>query len=164
MGRGKILAFSIMMFILAGALYAYFFVISPTFVAKPTIERPSLAAGEPVEEKHIQYLVNELGAYKLHNPPLSNQMPVIEILVTPANQYFTVKVEGNIPRTTPGRAEDPDIRISGSRDSVAQMLMSGDIAAEAKKLSDEGKINVEILKEMPELIAMGYKALYDELV
>ena len=163
MGRGKILAFSITMFILAGAIYTYFFIISPTFVAKPTIEKPALSAGEPVEEEHIQYLINELGAYKLHNPPLSDKTPVIEVLVTNPNQYFTVTVEGNVPKTTPGRADDPDIRISGSSDAVVQLLSAGDIAAESKKLSDEGKITVEVLKDMPELVAMGYKALYDEL-
>ena len=163
MGRGKILAFSITMFILAGAIYTYFFIISPTFVVKPIIEKPSLSAGEAVEEEHIQYLINELGAYKLHKAPLSDQTPVIEILVTNPNQYFTVTVEGNVPKTVPGRADDPDIRISGSSEAVVQLLSAADITAESKKLSGEGKIDIEVLKEMPELVAMGYKALYDEL-
>jgi hypothetical protein len=163
MGKKKVLAFSIMMFVIAGALYAYFFIISPTFVTKPVIEKPTLSGTDPVEPEHIEYLVNELGAYKLHNPPLSNRTPVIELVISPGDLYFTVTVENNMPKTTPGRADDPDIRITGSREVVAQLLTAEDLPAEAKRLSDEGKISVEILKDITDLATMGYKSLYDEL-
>ena len=163
MGRKKVLVFSVLMFVIAGLLYTYFFIISPTFVAKPQIEKPTLAEGQPVEPKHVQWLVNELGAYKLHNPPFSGKIPEMEMLVTTDNKYFTVTVKQNFPEVSEGRATNPDIRISGSREVVAKLLAAGDIIAEAKKLSDEGKIKLDILKDMTELAAMGYKALYDEL-
>jgi hypothetical protein len=159
----KKIALLILIVIAAILFYVYFFIISPIFVVKPNIQKPTLAAGQPVGEEHIEWLVNEFGAYKLHNSPLSGEKSETEILVTPANSYFSVVIENNVPSATAGRATDPDIRLTGARDVVASLLGSDNMIADAKAMSDEGKITLDILKDMSVLIPKGYKALYDEL-
>jgi hypothetical protein len=163
MPSGKVVGLLVLAVIATVLFYAYFFIISPTFVFKPQLTKPTLAEGEPVGTEHIQWLVNELGAYKLHDSPLSGDKSEIEMYVTTEKKYFSVVTENNVPKATEGRASDPDIRISGSRQVIVQLLASSDMLADTKSMANDGTIQLDILKDMAELVPKGYKALYDEL-
>ncbi len=125
-------------------------------------EKPALGEGELVEPKHIDWLVKELGAGTLHaiDPEGS---PEIEFLVKPQGSYFTVNIENGVPITTSGRANDPDIRLTGNREVVARLLAAEDLLGEVKKLSEEGEVKLDVLKDNEALAAMGYSRLYDDL-
>ncbi|MEM5814434.1 MAG: hypothetical protein QXD77_01315 [Candidatus Aenigmatarchaeota archaeon] len=141
--------------------YAWFFIISPTFVSKPVLPKPALE-GAP-GEGHLNWAVNELGAYKLHSDPLSGEPPVMEIVVTDLGRTFTSTTINNMPSTTEGAAVNPDIRLKLTSENFARLYKSADSSAEAAALYKEGKAEVELLKDTTTLAAKGYKAIYDEM-
>jgi len=141
--------------------YGWFFVVSPTFVSKPLIEKPILA-GEP-EEGHVNWVVNELSAYKLHSNPFSGEAAEMEIIILDLGKTFTTVVEDNVPITREGKGENPDIRIKINSENFMRLYEAENLEAEAVRLFKEGKAEVELLKPETELAVKGYKAIYDEL-
>lgn len=155
-----IIAIVAALLILAG--YAYFFIISPTFVSKPQLEKPAVPLpNEAVGTEHVQWIINEMGGYKLHDS-LSGEEPKIEIVV--ANQSFYATVNEHNVLVLKGDSEEPDIRIRASKEVVTQLLSSDNFTGDAKRLQEEGSISIEILKDEVALATKGYKALYDELM
>jgi hypothetical protein len=146
--------------IAATAAYGYFFIISPTFVEKGTITKPSLSQGEDVKEDHVKWVVNEIGGYKLHKS-LSGEDPEMEIVVE--GKKFTVKTVDNEPVTTPGAAQNPDIRIIASLPVFYQMYDTDNIQQTVIGLYNSGDIQIELLKDEATLALKGYKAIYDEI-
>jgi len=156
----KIAVLSIVVVVLIASVYLVFFVLSPSFFSASG-PKPSLGEGELVEPVHIKWLVTELGAGKLQ--PLSGRSPQVEFVVKPNNNYFTMTIEGGVPRVVAGRADDPDIRLTGNRDVVARMLAADDLFAEIRKLDSEGKVTLEMLRERNDLVSFGYESLYNQL-
>ena len=136
-----------------------------TFYVQPYEQaaKPSLAQGEPVKPVHIDYLVKKLGAGSLQAVAGLVAAPEIEMLVTPENSYFTVTINNGVPSTKAGRADDPDIRLTGDREVIARLLSAGDIFSEVRKLNQEGKVTLEMLRDEQDLISIGYESLYNDL-
>lgn len=149
--------------LIASVILISVFVIPYLVIPPDEIPKPALAEGMPVEARHIDYLVNKLGARKLQAVAGLGKVPEMEFMVTPANSYFTVTINNGVPRTRSGRADDPDIRISGDRVVVARLLSADDIFAEVKLLNLEGKVTMEMLRDREDLIMIGYESLYNEL-
>ena len=103
----------------------YFFVINPIFVMKPFI--PKAALGEDIIADNVNWLVNELGAYKLHANPLTGETPQMEILITDTGENFTSTTIGNMPSTNMGipvEGPTPDIRIKVGKANFAELYNS----------------------------------------
>ena len=147
------LVFATILVILLILSYFYFFIISPVFVSKPKLEKPIFKG--KVEEKHVEWVVNELGAYRLR----ANSE--IEVIVD--GEEFTVSVVENKPVVKKGKAKDPDVRIYANTQVFKRIFESEDFKTELLKLYDEGLVRIEVLKPPEELILKGYKAIYDEL-
>ncbi len=93
--------------------------------------------------------------------------PEIELNVTDLG-IFTISVDNGIVATTPGHAANPDIRIVMESVYLTKLLTAARsgrdaLNEEVVKLYKEGKIDVELLKDMDTLIAKGYKEIYDGL-
>ncbi|MEM5804254.1 MAG: hypothetical protein QXU82_00155 [Candidatus Aenigmatarchaeota archaeon] len=159
--KKKYIGIGITLASVAIAAYAYFFIISPTFVIKPFI--PKTALGDDITADNVNWMVNELGAYKLHASPLTGEAPQMEIAISDTGEKFTVTTSGNIPSTTETVPLIPDIRIRVGRADFAELYNSDDVAAKAVAMQKEGKVQIELLKGMDVLAAKGYKAIYDEL-
>jgi len=138
--------------------YVYFFIISPTFIEKPDIEKTNLT--DTVSASHITSLVNDLGAYKLH-PDLSGELPEIEIILTDTNQIFSAIVENNIPEAKEVSGTNPDIRISMTSAKFIELYNSQDFNSKIIELYNEGSAQLELLKDEITLAEKGYKAIYD---
>lgn len=150
--------------ILGAGLYSYFFIFSPTFVEKPFMEKPMPPnADEPVSTQHINWIINELGAYRLHNDPTTGEPPVLELKVTDSEEVFTITTENNVPASTEGAAQNPDIRITATRVVVIKLLTTEDVNKEIIELYNEGNVGIELLKGQATLALKGYKGIYDEL-
>lgn len=149
--------------LIAAVILISVFVIPYLVIPPDEIPKPALADGMPVEPRHIDYLVNKLGARKLQVVAGLGKAPEMEFLVESANSYFTVTINNGVPSTRPGRANDPDIRISGDREVVARLLSASDIFAEVKLLNLEGKVTLEMLRDREDLIMIGYESLYNDL-
>ncbi len=142
-------------------LYAYFFILNPSFVTKPNIPKPSLASPQDIAVGHVNWLMNEVGAYKLHPSITSSEPPVIESYVTDLDRRFTTTITNNYPTTTDGAAQNPDIRFVTDGAGFVRLYSAADIIAEAKAMSSDGILNVEVLKDQAFLAEKGYLAIYD---
>lgn len=141
--------------------YGWFFIISPIFVSKPELPKPVLS--EVPEVESVNWLVNELEVYKLHSDPLSGEKAEMEIVIMDLNKVYTVVVEDNVPTTHEGPAANPDIRIKLDSVNFAKLYNAQNILDEAVKLYEQGKVEIELLKDETTLVAKGYKVIYDAL-
>jgi len=141
-------------------IVAFFYLfILPTLVEKPFIPKP--AYEENVTTEHVNWVANELGAYKLQTSPVGEK-PEIEVNILDTYEFFTVIVEGNTPITYLGKAQNPDIRIITKSIYVGELLEADDPLEKTVVLYNEGKIKIEILKDEVTLISKGYLTLYNE--
>ena len=156
MKLGKLgpVVFIIALFFILGIGYFYFFQISPTFVNKPTLEKPSQ---DFLTENHIEFLLNELGAYKLHKDPFTGEPPYIEIVADEISYYITV--ENNNVKIIDSC--EPDLRIYGSTEVLLNIFQSQNLEAEITNLFLQGDLSIEILADEKTLALKGYKTIYD---
>jgi len=139
----------------------YFIIISPIFVAKPNIAKPEL--GTNIGINNINWLANEVGAYKLHSD-ISGQPPTFQFILSDTNQTFDIIVTGNIPSTleTVG-VTNPDLKITTDSATFRELYDAADFNSKIKELNDAGRVSIELIKTTSELALKGYKGVYDEL-
>ena len=156
--------------------YTYFFMISPSFVDKPYIEKPEikesmekvLGSGDApisvmVEEEHVEYIVNEIGGYKLHDNPLTGEPAVFEIAVTDTGQKFFIKIENNIPKTASGFSGQADLRISGKGKDILDLIDSTSFSQDIVNMVKDSRIMIVVLTDEKTLVMKGYKGVYDKI-
>ena len=88
LGKLAPVVFILALFLILGIGYMYFFQISPTFVNKPQLEMPNQ---DFLTENHVEFLLNELGAYKLHKDPFTGEPPYMEVVADDVSYYNTVE-------------------------------------------------------------------------
>jgi len=151
---------------------AYYFVIAPNLVSKPFIEKPSLPEDalsmirggmSVINSSHINYIINEIGAYKLRKPFGTKEYPIIEFVLTDIGKMYYAYIKDNIPKTKEGNAKNEDIVIKGSQETVLGVLQSDDISGAVKEANDNGDILVELVSSMTTLASKGYLSIYDSL-
>jgi len=151
---------------------AYYFVIAPNMVAKPFIPNPGLpkdalsrinAGEEVINSSHINYLINEIGAYKLKKLFGTKKYPIMEFVLTDINQRYYAYVKDHIPITKKGNAKDEDIVMEGSQETVVEILEDVDLVGEVRNAKDDGRIKVDLVASMKTLASKGYLSLYDTL-
>ena len=155
----KFIALAVVIVLIAIGTYFYFGVISPV-VPKPVVSKLALTENQEVKPEHVNYVVNELGAYKLH-PSLSGEPAEIEVVS--AGKLFTITTQDGKTVTKEGKATNPDIRITASPEAFVKLFSTTDIKAEISKLHNDGSIKVDLLKDAATLALKGYKGVYDEL-
>ena len=169
---GHIMAIIAVILVVAVFGGAYYFVIAPNLVSKPFIEKPSLPedslekikAGENIiSAEHINYLINEIGAYKLRKPFGAKNLPIMEFVLTDIKERFYSYVKDHKPITKEGNAKNEDIIIKGNQEIVLNILNSGNIMQAVKQANNNDEIQVELISDMKTLAAKGYLSLYDTL-
>lgn len=154
LGKLAPVVFIVALFLILGIGYMYFFQISPTFVNKPELEMPNQ---EFLTENHVEFLLNELGAYKLHKDPFTGEQPYIEVVSEDVSYYITV--ENNQVKVIDYC--QPDLKIYGKPDVLLQMFQSKNIEEEITRLFLDGDLSIEILADEKTLALKGYKTIYD---
>ncbi|MBI2076466.1 MAG: hypothetical protein HYT72_04430 [Candidatus Aenigmarchaeota archaeon] len=155
----KIIVLAVIIVLAAVISYFYFGIVSPV-VPKPLVSKPVLAENQEIKTEHVNYVVNELGAYKLH-PSLSGEPAEIEVVS--AGKLFTITTQDGKTATKEGKAANPDIRITAPPAAFVRLFSAADITAEISKLYSDGLIEVALLKDQATLALKGYKGIYDEL-
>ena len=143
--------------------FLYFFVITSTFAMKPGLTKLALASPSDIENGHVNWLLNEVGSYKLHSFFLFGEPSVIESVITDQNRKFTTTVTDNYPTTVAGAANNPDIRFSMNGADFMTLYAAPDVLAKAQEMRKSGLIRVEILKDEFTMAVKGYKSIYDSL-
>ncbi|MBN2102252.1 MAG: hypothetical protein JW716_05275 [Candidatus Aenigmarchaeota archaeon] len=143
--------------------FLYFFVITSTFVMKPILTKPALTSPSDIGSDNVNWMLNEVGSYKLHSYMMFGGFPVIESVITDQNRRFTTTVRDNYPTTVEGASSDPDIRFSMNSTNFMTLYAAPDILAKAQEMRKSGLIEIEILKDEFTMALKGYKAIYDSL-
>jgi hypothetical protein len=143
--------------------FLYFFVVSPTFITKPSLTKLPLSSPSDIGSEHVDWLLNEVGAYRLHSYLYLGELPVIESVITDQNRKFTTTVKDNYPTTVEGAANNPDIRFLMSGADFVTLYSASDVLAKAQEMRKSGLIKIEILKDEFTMAVKGYKAIYDSL-
>lgn len=167
----KLLISSFIIGILITGLHLYFNIFSPTFVKKPYIEKPSIKApsNDVLQEElvvtndHIEYLANEIGAYKLHKVPFSEDYPELEFRVSDYDKVFTIKIIDGTPESSPGEADNPDLVIYGMQEDIVDILSSGNINDAIVNKIEQGRIGLDVKADEKTLALKGYMSIYNAL-
>ena len=122
--------------------------------------KPPLNAGDPITTEHVNWVINELGGYKLH-PSLNGEPAEMEIVS--GNSTFSATTQDGKIVTRAGRASNPDIRLIATHDALLRIFSASDIKSELATLYNEGSVTFELLKDEATLALKGYKGIYDEL-
>jgi hypothetical protein len=161
----------LIMLILCASAFFYLNYVDSTFAKKPLIEKPPMIAASgsnstgqvKISGSHIQYIANEMGAYKLHSDPRTSEKAEIEFVVTDSGDAFTVIVENNFPGVSEGNATRPDLRIRTVSGKMAELLSADDFTKKAVELVKSGDVSIEVISDEATLAVKGYKAIYDAL-
>ncbi len=141
---------------LSRANYSY---INPMVVM--SIDEKMLDYEDEITEDHINYLLNELEVYKLHNPPLSKDTPKVEVKID--DEYWGVEVVNNEFITTRGRTEQADIQLVTTKQEVINSLNSDDTTAYLRDSFARLDSWVELNAGFTRLFFKGYYGLYKKM-
>jgi len=163
----KIIFVVFIMIIILGAL-SYIFLFNSA--VKLNIPNPLLGitghAGSSNLESEVQitpdfitYLLNEIGAYKLHKNILTGEPAVINIDVD--GRKFYSEVDKGI-KTFEGGNESPDISITTSKQEIINAI-SGSPEQYLKNSIQNQETKISIFASTSELLAKGYISVYNTL-
>lgn len=154
MQRKILIALAAVLAIVAALTYFYFSIILP-IIPKSMLAKPTLAAGQDISPEHVQWVANEIGAYKLQ--------PSAQIEVVVEEKKFTVTSKDGKVVSATGAASDPDMRIVAGKDIFARIFDANNTNAEVVSLYKQHLLSVELLKDQATLVLKGYKSIYDAL-
>jgi len=163
--KAKVVILIIILFLTLTGSAVYFFFFSPFFISKPAIGKPLITYdenGRPIiKEEHIAFLVNELGGYKLHDDPISNEHPELEVTVDGVK--YTTTIVNNHPDVRLGQASNPDAGLVISSKTLASLVESNNLEEDIANSYEAGEIQGQVLTDTDTLVLKGYTALYGKL-
>jgi hypothetical protein len=109
---------------------------------------------------YINYLLVVLGANNLHKSYIGYGNPKIEFVV--GDEFWNSELDGGLT-TGRGESDDPDLRISISKEEAVEALLSEDVEDFMKDSVASGRTGVEMVAGKIELGSKGYLEMYNEL-
>lgn len=110
------------------------------------------------DESFVFYLLYEIKAYNLHNPPLSSSNPVMEIEV--GEQVFNAVVKKGVIEVGRGSVANNDVIIRTTAEEAVKMLRDRGYVTRS---FNDGLSTIDLLASKTTLFAKGYLNLYNEL-
>lgn len=178
MGKNSvIIALLLILIIISSALFFYFLYLpqnNNTDVGQ-TLENP---IGNPnlitintitnittviidINETHLAYVLDQIGAYKLHNPAFSSDTPRIQIELN--NKVFKAEVISQKCNVKRGESQNPDIIIRTTDEEITNSLWSTNTRNYIKMSVQDGKTTLELKASQVKLLSKGYLGLYEEM-
>jgi hypothetical protein len=158
---------AIFFLILVMATYAYFFIINPSFVSKPIIQKPvfeniTSATVNNTQEvvikpEHILYLLNEIGAYKLHNT-FNGEVPAIEFIVSDKNVKYYFEVKNNKIISMDGLSQY-DLILKANQLTIIEIYDNDETKQSIMNHYNSGELEVEMVADTQTLALKGYSSL-----
>ena len=139
--------------------FLYYSLAKPGY-KKQEISKPNITEETIIEESHISYVLNELGAYNLHNPPLSSETPKINVKVD--DDWYGAEVREGKIYTKKSAFDKADLVFYTSSEELKNAL-KGDIKEYMKSSVSDGKTSLELKASYSTLFSKGYLGLYQEL-
>ncbi len=110
------------------------------------------------DESFVFYILYEIKAYNLHNPPLSGNIPKIEFFV--GDETYNAEIKKGEIDVNIGEIEGEDLVILTTKEEAIKMIKNKNYVKESFKL---GKTTLELKADKTTLFAKGYLSLYKDL-
>ena len=110
------------------------------------------------DDKFVYYLLYNIKAYRLHNPPLSSNEPKIEIFVD-EEAYSAIINDGRI-NINNGNIEDKDIILRTTKEEAIKMMNDKNYVSQS---FSQDFSSIELISSKLELFSKGYLDIYNEL-
>jgi len=147
----------------------YFVLNHEPNVEKPVISKPDLSGIDTsqslkdleIKPEYLTYIYNELGAYKLHNPPVSSDTP--KIITDVEGELFYSEVIDNEISTQKGNIDSVDLKFVTTKKAVVDSVNSENVGEVFKETINSGESTFEIVASEKTLLLKGYLDLYEEI-
>lgn len=165
-GRWWIWVSIILVVLLVGVIFVYFALFNPNnerIYAGKDVENPvtNLTDEQAVllfDEKFVFYLLYNLKAYNLHNPPLSSDTPKIEVKTE--DKIYNAEIKNGMIEISKGEVADGDIAIITTKEEVVKMMREQKYIMQS---FTDGKSEIELIASSTTLFAKGYLNFYNEI-
>lgn len=115
---------------------------------------------ENFNEDYIIYLLVSLGTNHLHKSYTGQGTAKLELVID--QEIWAAEIDGGL-RVQKASIDDPDLRITMSKQTAVESLLSPNIQEELKSATRNGQINIEQIAGKVELASKGYLSMYKEL-
>lgn len=113
-----------------------------------------------ITPEFLNYLLNELGAWKLHKNPLNFEKPFIDFEIS-GKKYTSII--GNEIETKEGSNENADIKFIFKKEDIISAILSENTLGYIKEKFETEEASIEPLTDDKELFVKGYLSLYNSL-
>jgi len=117
-------------------------------------------------QDYINYVLIALGAYKLHNPPLSKEIPRIRFVLIDSDgtkEIYNSEIINNKVKTYIGDVEEADLIVTTNKKEVINAMLSKDIRIFMKNSVRLGRTEIDMKANKIILISKGYIQMYEEV-
>ncbi|MGC9309088.1 MAG: hypothetical protein ACP5D2_00135 [Candidatus Nanoarchaeia archaeon] len=115
---------------------------------------------EAIKPSYISYLLNEIGAWKLHRNPATFEKPYINFDISGEKYYSEI---GNDIKTYEGETDKADITFYSNKEEILTAVQAQSPLEALKQSLQERRTRIEQEAGRTELLAKGYLSLYNEL-
>jgi len=150
--------------ILVVTIFYYFISFNPVrtsssiTIADPTIGLNEEQATQQFNESFVNYLLYNIGAGGLHNPPLSGDQPLMWVIVG-EDSYNAVVDSGNIV-VQKGDPRNADVVIKTTKKEAIKMIKD---KSYIKESFAAGLSSIDLLAAKATLFAKGYFNIYNKI-
>ena len=160
----------LIMIVIICAVFGYFYIKKSyvkesyrTKISSGEIKNPAQnlnieQAKQNFDEGFIFYLLVNINAYQLHNPPMSSDTPKIEIIVE--DQKFNAEVDSGTINVKKGTISEKDIVIRTTKDEALKMMNNKSYVEQSFKV---GNSQIEMINSKTTLFSKGYLGLYEDI-
>ena len=134
-------------------------IINARVVENPVVGLSDAQAVSKFDEDFVFYLIYNLEAYNLHNPPLSSNYPKIEVAVD--NVIYNVLVIKGAIKVNLGAIKNEDLTIKTTKMEAVKMLRDSNYV---KQSFNDKKSSIELVAGKLTLFSKGYLNLYNNII
>ncbi len=161
------ISFTVLIIVLIVAIFAsallYVFQVRSVGATKETLEKPTLATDANIETQHIAYILNELGAYKIHPSFFGGKDPLILVWITNTGQKFRATLVSEKLDVAQGDADEYDIIVALDEKTFREVYAADDPLALAKDKVERKRISIDKGAKDLQMLLRGYAAFKETI-
>ncbi len=127
-------------------------------IVNPTKGLSQEQAMSAFNESFVYYLLYQIKAYNLHNPPASSDNPKLEFDI--GGEIFHAEIQGGDINVAKGSIQEKDVTIITSKQEAVKMLENSSYIFSSFA---SGSSTIEMHAKQSTLLLKGYLGLYEEL-
>lgn len=109
-------------------------------------------------ESFVYYLLYTIGAYNLHNAPLSSENPQIEFVI--GEDSYNANIVGGEIFVSKGVVNSEDVIIRTTKQEAVMMIKDRNYVVQS---FNDGKSSMDLIASKSTLLGKGYLGIYEKL-